>query len=113
MSDIKELAKIAPVVAMLQHQKMSDDAIQKQVTRLNEQIELGAIWSLIKSRGDDPAALASLSPEQKQQYLDNFPAEQYQAALTTSAEHYLSDYIATIIDAAKPEDKEVLLGMVR
>ena len=113
MSNIKALAAITPIVGMLQHQKMSDADVEKHLMQLNQQIELGTIWSLMKSRGDEPAALATLSPEQKEQYINSFSTQEYRAAMDASAEQYISDYIATILEATDEEDQDALLAMIK
>ncbi len=96
MSTAEAYVAASPVIQLLRDCKFTDTQVQQLLSRLTSQIELGAIWSLAKYRGDDLAQLAEYSPEQKRKYVASFTDEAYASALEASASRYLTDFIDTL-----------------
>lgn len=108
--DTKAISTSSPITAILTDLKFSEKDIKDFNAKLSEEIQLGAIWILIQSRGDDSLVISEMTLEQKQQYIDSFPAEEYSAALESSSSHYISDFFKSLLSAATPADREIILA---
>ncbi|HEY1074403.1 MAG TPA: hypothetical protein VGE59_01740 [Patescibacteria group bacterium] len=96
MNKIDTLTTLSPLAALLREYKFPEEDIVRYMSQLNRQIEIGAIWSLAKSRGDDLAHLAHFTPEQMKEYLASFSQDEYYAAMNVSAQEYTTDFLESI-----------------